>query len=118
MTQLIAKVLFVVALFSTHAGLLAQELAAGKAAPVADHHRHLFSPGIEALLAKATGGPKAVTARCGAIRQVGIERITVWFGRGNRSTLRPREGWEAFRQLPLGEQEFAVIAANVAPYLR
>ena len=32
--------------------------------------------------------------------------------------LRPREGWAAFRGLPLTEDELARIAANVAPYLR
>jgi hypothetical protein len=27
-------------------------------------------------------------------------------------------GWAAFRRLPLTEEEFARIAANVAPYMR
>jgi len=30
----------------------------------------------------------------------------------------PREGWAAFRQLPLTEDEFRTIAGNLAPYLR
>src|SRR5687768_14708173 len=32
--------------------------------------------------------------------------------------LRPREGWAAFRRLPLTDGEFERIARNVAPYLR
>jgi hypothetical protein len=32
--------------------------------------------------------------------------------------LRPREGWAAFRRLPLTNEEFRTIATNVAPYLR
>jgi len=34
------------------------------------------------------------------------------------ANLRPAEAWAAFRKLPLTRDEFAVIAANVAPYLK
>jgi predicted TIM-barrel fold metal-dependent hydrolase len=37
--------------------------AAGQAAPIADHHQHLFSPAIAALLATGGGGLQAITAR-------------------------------------------------------
>jgi uncharacterized protein len=37
--------------------------AAGQIAPVADHHQHLFSPAMAALLAPDSAEPKAVTAR-------------------------------------------------------
>lgn len=51
------------------------------------------------------------------IRQVGAERVL--FGSdGMRSGQRPGEAWEAFRKLPLSEDEFAKIAGNVAPYLK
>jgi predicted TIM-barrel fold metal-dependent hydrolase len=52
------------------------------------------------------------------IRQVGVERILYGSDAAAGNNLRPREGWAAFRRLPLTEDEFARIADNVAPYLR
>jgi uncharacterized protein len=52
------------------------------------------------------------------IRQVGVERILYGSDAAAGDNLRPREGWAAFRRLPLKEDEFARIASNVAPYLR
>jgi len=52
------------------------------------------------------------------IRQVGIERTLFGSDAALGDNLRPHEGWMAFRQLPLREDEFARIASNVAPYLR
>jgi len=52
------------------------------------------------------------------IRQLGPKRVLFGsdgFGGGN---LAPRDAWAAFRRLPLTEDEFAVIAANIAPYMR
>jgi len=58
---------------------------------------------------------KLVAAR---IRQIGLRRVVygsdAHFG-GNPA---PREGWAAFRQLPLTENEFRTIANNLAPYMR
>jgi uncharacterized protein len=51
------------------------------------------------------------------IRQVGVERVLYGSDAATGDNLRPREGWAAFRQLPLSEDEFAWIAMNVAPYL-
>lgn len=45
------------------APMLAAEPAAHHLAPVADHHQHLFSPAIVALLARGSGGPPIITAR-------------------------------------------------------
>jgi predicted TIM-barrel fold metal-dependent hydrolase len=64
-----------------------------------------ISPETAALIAKR-------------IRQVGVERILYGSDAALGTNLRPRESWAAFRRLPLTEQEFAAIAANVAPYLR
>jgi predicted TIM-barrel fold metal-dependent hydrolase len=50
------------------------------------------------------------------IRQVGVERILYGSDAALGDNLRPREGWAAFRQLPLTNEEFAQIANNVAPY--
>lgn len=52
------------------------------------------------------------------IRQVGVERILYGSDAPVGDNLRPREGWEAFRRLPLADDEFARIARNVPPYLR
>ena len=52
------------------------------------------------------------------IRQVGVERILYGSDAAVGDNLRPRQGWAAFRRLPLMEDEFARIASNVAPYLR
>jgi uncharacterized protein len=51
------------------------------------------------------------------IRQVGVERILYGSDAALGDNLRPREGWAAFRRLPLMEDELARIASNVAPYL-
>lgn len=51
------------------------------------------------------------------IRQVGVERVLYGSDAAVGDNLRPREGWAAFRRLPLTEDEFARIAGNVAPYL-
>ena len=52
------------------------------------------------------------------IRQAGIERTLYGSDAAIGDNLRPREGWVAFRRLPLHEDEFARIAGNMAPYLR
>ena len=52
------------------------------------------------------------------IRQVGAERVLYGSDAAVGENLRPREGWIAFRRLPLTEQEFRTIAGNEAPYLR
>ena len=52
------------------------------------------------------------------VRQVGVERILYGSDAAAGGNLRPREGWAAFRRLPLTEDEFERIARNLAPYLR
>jgi predicted TIM-barrel fold metal-dependent hydrolase len=51
------------------------------------------------------------------IRQVGIERTLYGSDGALGGNLRPCEGWEAFRRLPLTEDELERIASNVAPYM-
>jgi uncharacterized protein len=60
----------------------------------------------------------AATARLVArrIRQVGLERTLYGSDAATGDNLRPREGWAAFRRLPLRQDEFGQIARNVAPY--
>jgi predicted TIM-barrel fold metal-dependent hydrolase len=52
------------------------------------------------------------------IRQVGTQRVLYGTDAAQGGNLRPRASWEAFRQLPLTEAEFAQIANNVPPYFR
>lgn len=52
------------------------------------------------------------------LRQVGLDRVLYGSDSSVADNLRPREAWEAFKKLPLTEEEFARIAGNVAPYLR
>jgi predicted TIM-barrel fold metal-dependent hydrolase len=51
------------------------------------------------------------------IRQVGVARVLYGSDAAVGDNLRPREGWAAFRRLPLTADEVARVAANVAPYL-
>ena len=52
------------------------------------------------------------------IRQLGLHRILYGSDAASGANLPPREGWAAFRKLPLTEAELQVIAANVPPYMR
>jgi uncharacterized protein len=52
------------------------------------------------------------------IRQLGIGRVLYGSDAAAGGNLPPRQGWAAFRQLPLSEAEFRAIANNVAPYMR
>ncbi len=52
------------------------------------------------------------------IRQIGVERM-LWGSDMSPPSMPARDAWIAFRTLvPLTEDEFSVIARNVAPYLR
>lgn len=52
------------------------------------------------------------------IRQVGVQRVLYGSDAASGANLPPREGWQAFRKVPLTDAEFASIAANLAPYMR
>ena len=52
------------------------------------------------------------------LRQLGLRRI-LWGSDGaTGGNLPPRQSWVAFRQLPLTDEEFRLIANNVAPWMR
>ena len=51
------------------------------------------------------------------LRQLGLGRMLFGSDSGT-ANMRPAAAWEAFRQLPLTDEEFGRIAGNVAPYLR
>jgi uncharacterized protein len=52
------------------------------------------------------------------LRQLGLQRILYGSDAATGGNLPPREGWAAFRRLPLAEDEFRTIAGNVPSYLR
>lgn len=52
------------------------------------------------------------------LRQLGLRRILYGSDAASGGNLPPREGWAAFRRLPLTEAEFKIIAGNLAPYMR
>jgi predicted TIM-barrel fold metal-dependent hydrolase len=52
------------------------------------------------------------------IRQIGLRRVLYGSDAHGGGNLAPREGWAAFRMLPLTEKEFRTIAQNLAPYMR
>jgi predicted TIM-barrel fold metal-dependent hydrolase len=52
------------------------------------------------------------------LRQLGLRRV-LWGSDGaTGGNLPPRQAWAAFRQLPLTDAEFRMIASNVAPWMR
>lgn len=71
-----------------------------------------------ATVADSTISPTNAALVARRIRQVGVERILYGSDAAAGNNLRPREGWAAFGQLPLREDELARIASNVASYLR
>jgi predicted TIM-barrel fold metal-dependent hydrolase len=62
--------------------------------------------------------PDKATLVADRIRQIGLERVLYGSDAPAGGNPPPREGWAAFRQLPLTEKEFGMIAGNVAPYMR
>lgn len=52
------------------------------------------------------------------IREIGIRRVLYGSDAAGGGNPAPREGWAAFRQLPLTNNEFKTIAENVAPFMR
>ena len=52
------------------------------------------------------------------LRQLGPHRILYGSDAAAGGNLPPREGWAAFRRLPLTEAEFQIIGGNVPPYMR
>lgn len=62
--------------------------------------------------------PEASELMAKFIRRVGVKRILYGTDAATGNNLRPREAWEAFRQLNLTTKEFKTIGGNKAPYFR
>ena len=78
------------------------------------HTRHLWFDVATVVDPGISPANAALVAQ--RIRQVGVERVLYGSDAAVGDNLRPREGWAAFRRLPLAENEFEAIAANLAPY--
>jgi predicted TIM-barrel fold metal-dependent hydrolase len=52
------------------------------------------------------------------IRQIGVARVVYGSDAAVSPETYPQAGWAAFRRLPLSDDEFRLIAANVTPYMR
>jgi uncharacterized protein len=70
-----------------------------------------------ATVADLTISPASAALVARRIRQVGVYRVLYGSDAATGDNLRPREGWAAFRRLPLTEDEFARVARNVALHL-
>jgi len=70
----------------------------------------------------ATVGPEMSPADlqqiAARIRQIGVERVLYGSDAAATPLTYPKAGWAAFRQLPLTEAEFGVIARNIPSYMR
>jgi predicted TIM-barrel fold metal-dependent hydrolase len=62
--------------------------------------------------------PENAALAVAQMRKIGLDRILFGSDAATGGNLPPRQAWVAFRQLPLTEAEFRVIAGNVAPYMR
>jgi predicted TIM-barrel fold metal-dependent hydrolase len=62
--------------------------------------------------------PETARLVANLIRQVGVDKVLYGTDAAVGDNLRPRESWAAFRRLPLTDEEFARIAANLPPYFR
>lgn len=52
------------------------------------------------------------------LRQFGLDHVLYGSDAPAAGNLPPKQGWEAFRRLPLTPAEFATVAGNLAPYWR
>jgi predicted TIM-barrel fold metal-dependent hydrolase len=94
-------------------GVYAEAVAAGHPAA-----RNLYFDLADAALV-AGGSEETLRTIAARIRQIGPSRILYGSDAAMLGHPTPREAWTAFRaELPLTDEEFAIIAGNVAPYLR
>ena len=77
--------------------------------------KNLYFDVTTVALPSASAGRFALIAK--RLRQLGLQRILYGSDAAAGGNLPPREGWAAFRKLPLTDAEFQIIAANVPPYV-
>ena len=94
-------------------GVYAEAVAAGHPAA-----RNLYFDLADAALV-AGGSEETLRTIAARIRQIGPGRILYGSDAAMLGHPTPGEAWAAFRaEVPLTDEEFAIIAGNVAPYLR
>jgi predicted TIM-barrel fold metal-dependent hydrolase len=71
-----------------------------------------------ATVAHPDNTPEQTKRLAARIREIGVDRILYGSDAATGGNLSPREGWEAFKQLPLTQNEFDIIAGNAPSYLR
>jgi predicted TIM-barrel fold metal-dependent hydrolase len=92
-------------------GVFAEAVAAGD-----PHARNLYFD--VAQLALVARGSQEVLQTCARrMRQIGLKRILFASDGPEFGNVQPREAWRQFRKdVPLTDEEFRIIANNVAPY--
>jgi len=99
--------------------------------PLVDEALSVFVEAVEAgdprtqrlyfdVTAVATPGlaPERLELIAKRVRELGAQRTLYGSDAASGENLRPREGWARFREVPLTDAEFRVIAGNVPPYMR
>ena len=66
----------------------------------------------------AGASAESLTLIAERLRQIGLERVLFGSDRAGDSNDSPQDAWRAFRRLPLREDEFRIVATNLAPYMR
>ncbi len=105
--------------------------AGGYADPLVDEALSVFVAAIEAgdprtqrlyfdvtSVATPDLAPERLELIAKRVRELGVQRIIYGSDAASGTNLRPREGWARFREAPLTDAEFRVIASNVPPYMR
>jgi predicted TIM-barrel fold metal-dependent hydrolase len=102
-------------------GGYSESALAGYADAVTSRHpgtKNLYFDVSDAALV-AEGSSEILNAIAARIRQIGPRRVLYGSDAVGVGHPPPREAWAAFRtQIPLTEEEFRIIAGNLAPYLR
>jgi predicted TIM-barrel fold metal-dependent hydrolase len=101
-----------------------EDPAADSALAFLAHAMHEHAPGTRNLwfdvtaVANDPGSPAHARALVGWMREIGMDRLLFGSDATAGGNLSPKEAWAAFCRLPLTKRELALVAENVAPYLR
>ena len=88
-------------------------------AAIAGHDARMRNVWFDATVVVRRGtSPEKLQQIAARIRQLGVERVLYGSDAATNPLAYPGAGWAAFRQLPLSEAEFQVIAGTVTPYMR
>lgn len=124
MMNLLVRLAVAATMLSSAVSACAQQ-ARALPAPLADHHQHLFSPNVEAMLATSTGGPKVLLASdivplldAAGIRRGLVLSVAYMYGSPNRSVtdelakVRAENDWTAAQAARYPERLRAFCGVN------